>query len=235
MMLPAIAASCLLLAIPPSLCSMASVEVLVPSKSAPTVRITTLYSGKSQRGVKIEIYRYELGPGDEAKPRFSLTSDEKGRVVPPKLAPGHYHVVASGEKNLRADLYLDVSAHANEKASMFSMELVAITDTRQELLTKAEQMPIRDRLREFRGIVYDPSGAVVSGVSIEVVRKGTQGRDRIARLKSGRSGQFSAQLSAGSYIAFFSLPGFQTQPVPFEVTEQGSSELIVTLQLGSTT
>lgn len=162
-----VAAWCLLLAIRPAgSCSTASVEVQVPSKSSQTVRITALFSGKPQKGVKIEIYRYELGPGEEAMPRLSLTSDNQGRVVPPKLAPGHYHVVASADKNLRADLYLDVSPHPDGKASVFSMELVASPfPTREALFTHAEQMPIGDRVKEFRGIVYDPSGTVVSGVS----------------------------------------------------------------------
>lgn len=67
---------------------------------------------------------------------------------------------------------------------------------------------------------------------IEVVRKGTEGKDRVAQLKSGRSGLFSARLSDGGYIALFSMPGFRTQSVSFEVTKQGSDDLRVTLQLG---
>jgi hypothetical protein len=126
---------------------------------------------KTQKGAKIEIYRYELGPGQEAMLRLSLTSDDQGRVVPSKLAPGHYRVVASADKKLRADLFLDVLAHYDEKVSVFSMELVASPfPTLEELLSEAEQKPIKDRVREFRGIVYDPSGAVVPKVTIEIVR-----------------------------------------------------------------
>jgi hypothetical protein len=225
----------LLFAISPSgLCS-ASVEVQAPSMSSPTVCVTVLLKGKPQKGAKIKIYRYELGPGDEANPYFSLISDHQGKVLPPKLPPGHYHVVASAAKNLRADLYLDVSAQANEKASDFSMGLDISDIMPDELFTKAEQMPIKDRVRVFHGLVRDPTGALISGVSIEVVRKGSQGRDRVVRFKTGNKGQFSARLSNGSYIALFSTPGFQIKFVPFEVTEQGSGDLIVTLELGRST
>ena len=151
------------------------------------------------------------------------------------VALGHYHVVASAAKNLRADLFLDVSEHDNEKASEFPMLLETGDITHEQLFAKAEQMPIKERVKVFNGVVRDPAGALIEGVSIEVVRKGSQGRDRIARLKSGKRGQFSARLSAGSYIALFYIPGFQIQMVPFEVTEQGSGDLIVILQLGSTT
>src|SRR5438105_6173127 len=178
------------------LCSAASVKVEVPSKSSSNVRLTVLLNGKPQKGAKIKIYRYELGPGEEAKPRFSLISDKEGMAFPPKLALGHYHVVASAAKNLRADLFLDVSEHDNEKASEFPMLLETGDITHEQLFAKAEQMPIKERVKVFNGVVRDPAGALIEGVSIEVVRKGSQGRDRIARLKSGKRGQFSARLSA---------------------------------------
>lgn len=222
----------LLHAIFPSAVGSTSVEVLAPLNAGPAVRLTVLRNGGPQPGVKIEIYRYELGPGQEAKPRFSMLSDNQGRAFPPKLSPGHYHVVASTPKNLRAELYLDVSAQAHENASEFSMELGIGGITREELFTQAEQMPINERVRSFHGIVRDPIGNPISEVSIEVVRKGSEGKDRVARLTSGNRGQFSARLSDGSYIARFSAAGFQTRLVPFEVSEQGSGDLRVTLEVG---
>ena len=234
-MLRSTIAACSLLAILSfPLCPVASVEVEVPLKSASTVRLTVLLDGKPQKDAKIEIYRYELGPGDEAKPRYSLISDQQGMVFSPKLAPGHYHVIASAANNLRAELYLDVSAHTHQKSSEFPMQLLRGGITREELFAKAEQMPIKDHLKIFQGTVRDPSGALIVGVFIEVVRKGSQSSETVVHLKSGSTGQFSATLPSGSYMALFSIPGFQVQLVPFEVTDQGSEELIVTLQLAST-
>lgn len=218
-----------------ALFSAASVEVLVPSKSSRRVRITALLNGKPQPGVKIEIYRYELGPGQEAKPFLVLTSDEEGTIVSPKLATGPYHIVALADKNLRADLFLDVPAHSREKLSVFSMELVASTDlTPAQFVAQAEQMPIRGRLKVFRGVICDVAGARIPGVSIQVIRKGTEGKDRVTQVSSGGSGEFSATIPDGAYIAFFSAQGFKTQIVPFELTKDGSEDLRITLQLGDT-
>jgi hypothetical protein len=222
----------LLLAISPPVAFSTSVEVQKALKSGQTVRLTVLLVGKTQPGAKVKIYRYELGPGQEAKPRFSLIADNQGRVFPPKLTPGHYHVVASAPKNLTAELYLDISAQDSENASEFSMELAIGGITRGELFTQAEQMPIKERVRSFHGIVCDPTGNPISEVSIEVVRKGSRGKDRVARLTSGNRGQFSARLSDGRYIARFSAPGFQIRFVPIEINEQGSGDLIVTLEIG---
>jgi 5-hydroxyisourate hydrolase-like protein (transthyretin family) len=211
-------------------------EVLQPQESSRHVRLTILFEGKPQRGVKVAFYRYELGPGEETDPRFSLTSNREGNISPPSLPVGHYHVVASTEKNLRADLYLDVASGKAKKTSAFSMQLLTspfLTPSQQ--FADAEHMPIKDRVKEFSGIVCDPTGAVVAGTSIEVLRKGTDGRKVVAKLKSGADGRFSIRLADGPYIAFFSTPGFRVAIVPFEVTREGQGDLRVTLQIGATT
>jgi 5-hydroxyisourate hydrolase-like protein (transthyretin family) len=212
------------------------VEVLQPQESSRHVRITILFEGKPQRGVKVEFYRYELGPGEETDPRFSLSSNKKGNTSPTSLPVGHYHVVATTEKNLRADLYLDVTSGKPKKTSAFSMQLLAnpfLTPSQQ--WAAAEHMPIKNRVQEFSGIVYDPSGAVVPGTSIEIVRKRTGNKEVVAKLKSSADGRFSTRFTDGPYIAVFSTPGFRTAIVAFEVTKEGQGDLRVTLQLGSTT
>ena len=160
----------LLLAMRPPVALSASVTVQEPLKSGPTVRPNVLLGGKAQPGAKVQIYRYEFGTGQEAKPRVSLVTDSHGKVFPPKLTPGHYHVVASAPRNLTAELYLDVSAKDSENASVFSMELGIGSITREELLAQAEQMPVKERVRAFTGIVRDPSGNPIPDVSIEIVR-----------------------------------------------------------------
>jgi hypothetical protein len=137
---------------------------------------------------------------------------------------------------MRADLYLDVSRKMAKRVSSFSMNLIENQyPTPEQLWATAEEEPVKDRPETFNGTVYDPSGAGVSGVSIEVVRKGTQGKERVAQLESGSDGGFSAHLAEGGYVARFSMPGFQIALLPFEVTKQGSGELRVILQLGRAT
>jgi 5-hydroxyisourate hydrolase-like protein (transthyretin family) len=228
--------SLLVMAAPVYLGASPSVEVLTPRKSSQEIRVVFLIDGTPQKGVRVELYRYTLGSGEESKPLVSLASDDEGKVTPPVLSPGRYHLVASAEHNLRADLYLDVSRKRGKRPSSFSMNLLESQHpTPEQLWAAAEDVPVKDRLEAFSGTIHDPSGAMVSGVSIEVVRKGTQGRKRVAQLKSGKDGRFSAHLADGAYVARFSVPGFQIAFVPFEVTKQGSEELRVTLQIGRAT
>jgi len=195
-----------------------------------------LVGGVPQKGVRVDVYRYSLGSGEESKSLISLTSDSEGKVEPPALSPGHYHLVAFADGNLRADLYLDVSRKTAKRMSSFPMNLIENQyPTPEQLWAAAEGTPVKDRLETFNGTVYDPSGARVSGVSIEVARKGTQGKDRVAQVESGSDGHFSAHLAEGAYVARFSIQGFQIALVPFEVTKQGSGELRVILQLGRAT
>jgi len=204
---------------------------VTPLKSGPNTRVALLVSGKPRSGVKVDVYRYELGAKQEHKPRLSLISDEDGWIRPRKLRPGHYHLVASAEENLSADLYLDVSADSGKLPSAFLMELRPLVPSPKELWTNVEQMSVKETVKEFRGVVQDISGAIIPGASVEVVRKGTEGKSRVAHLKTDKNGQFHKRLHAGDYIAIVSMPGFQSSYVPFAVTKHGSGEVRVVLIL----
>jgi hypothetical protein len=232
-----IAVGCVLAtAVPVCLGASPSVEVVAPQKSSQKLQVVLLVDGAARKGVTVKAYRYTLGSGEESKPLVSLTSNDAGKVTPPVLAPGSYHLVASAQHNLRADLYLDVSRKLGKQTSSFAMNLVESQyPTIEQLWEAAEEAPVKDRLEAFGGTVHDPSGAKVSGVVIEVARKGTQGKERVAQLESAPDGHFSTALADGAYIARFYAPGFQTAFVPFEVTKQGSEQLRVTLQIGRAT
>jgi 5-hydroxyisourate hydrolase-like protein (transthyretin family) len=209
-------------------CSVAVNEP--PKTSSGDVRITTLLDGKPYKGVKIEIYRYRKEP--KANPLFTFMTNEGGSVTPPALSRGDYWIVASAGLNLRADLYLRVASRS-EGTSSFSMELDASPyPTFEQRLSAAEQMPIKAQIQRFGGTVHDQSGSVISGVSIDVVRKGSQGRDHVIKLKSDRNGRFSATLSEGRHIAIFQAAGFSTQFIPLEIAMiGGNGEIRVELQI----
>jgi len=211
---------------------MSSVSVVAPVQSGRKVYLAVVLNGRPQKRVKVEFYRYEVGRGQEHKPRLSRATDDDGWVKVNNLAPGHYYIVASSDKNLHAYLYVDVFAHVGKTPSAFSMELQPSPyPTREQLLANAEKKTTLDRVTQFRGVVHDPSGAEIPRVLIEVVRKGTERKDRVARLKSGKTGRFSAQLSAGVYVAIFTASGFRTQLIPFELAKDGLEQLNVTLQI----
>ena len=209
-----------------------SVEVVLPQKASQRVRITTQVSGRPRNDVRVDVYRYQLGSGDEPKPFLSFNSDDAGILVTPTLPLGRYHLIASSGPKLRADLYLDVSKKSGKRESSFSMELSESPyPTLEEQWVAADEMSVKDRVRAFHGIVYDPSGAPIRDVSIEVAKKGSIGHTPVLRAKSGPNGEFSAQLSEGTYVALFSMPGFHIVFLPLEVTGSGSESLRVTLPL----
>jgi 5-hydroxyisourate hydrolase-like protein (transthyretin family) len=212
-------------------CLFGSVAVNSPSKpSARNIQITALVDGKPSKGVKVEICRYKKNL--EEGSCFSLMTDATGQVMTPTLSPGEYGIVASTALNLVGNLSLRVSSRAKEKVSVLSIDLLASQfPTWQQQLAAGDQMPIKEKLQQFGGVVHDPSGSEIVGALIEVVRKGSGGKDRVARLKTAKNGRFSAQLPRGEYLGIFQEPGFSTQIVPFEVAEQGAERLQITLQI----
>jgi len=222
-----ISACCLLLAV---VACAESVEVgtLKPQESSRNVRITVLLKGKA-----LKLARVSFCTVTGAIACFSAYTGNHGVAVPHALALTTYHVVALFEDGLSSDLYLHISPQG--KATAFTMDLTPAFKTAQALLTAAEKLPVREIVREFTGSLQDPSGAMIPGANIKVVRRGSADKADALRLKSDANGHFSAQLTDGVYIAFFSSPGFRTEIVPFEVAAQGEKEMLVKLQLGNVT
>jgi 5-hydroxyisourate hydrolase-like protein (transthyretin family) len=226
-------AGCLLLWMTPA--CPCSVQVNAsPKKSSQNVVLTVLFEGKPREGAKVEVYRCRKQI-DES-PQLSLISDADGAVKLSALAPGEYCIIASAGLDLRSDLDIRVSPRSQETTS-FSMELApSQSPTFDQQIAAVEQKPIAARLPAFSGVVRDPLGTAISGVSIEIQKKGTQGKKRVTEVKSGKDGTFSSSLADGAYIAIFSFPGFSTQLVSFEITRIGGrGDLRVKLDIGQMT
>ncbi len=217
----AIIAGCLLWAI----ASVAnSVEVTEPLQSSRHVRITVLLNGRPAPGAKVDFCIVGKPPC------ISVLAGDDGVATPPRLREADYTVSAALDDDLKAYLYLRVSRKGPTKS--FPIDLTEQFRAAQRLLGTAEQMPVLERLQEFQGFVRDPSGSMVAGAAIKILRKGSEDHKVFQMTKSDPTGHFSLQLAEGTYIAFFSSPGFRTAIVPFEVTEQGTKELRVILQVG---
>ncbi len=220
-------ACCLLLAV---IAGAESVEVgtLKPEESSPNVQIAVVLNGKP---VKLAQVSFCTVTGAQAC--FSAYTGDNGIAVPHALSLTTYHVFALFEDDLSSDIYLHVSAQG--KATAFVMDLTPSFKAAQAVLAAAEKLPVREIVREFTGSVQDSWGAVITGANIKVVRKGSADKAGVLRLKSDANGHFSAQLTDGIYIAFFSSPGFRTEIVPLEVSAQGEKEMLVKLQIGNVT
>jgi hypothetical protein len=222
-----IAAWCLLSAVVAASAAV-QVEALRPQESSCNVRIAVVLEGKPVKGAKVEFCKT---PGDQSC--VSVPANADGIATVHRLGAGNYYVVASIEDEVNDSLYLHVGS--SRKEASFSIDLSRSYRQSQVFMAAAAQLPVRDRVQGFRGSVQDPSGAFIQGVNIKIIQKGTDGKSDVVRLKSDATGHFSSPLADGIYIAFFAFAGFRSQIVPFEVTSQGSKDLPIVLQLGSTT
>jgi len=196
-------------------------------ESSRNVRITVVLNGKPLKLATVE-FCTTIGK----QTCFTVLTGDNGVAVPHVLALTTYHVFALFEDDLSSDLYLHVSPQG--KATSFAMDLTPSFKVAQAVITAAEKLPAREIVREFTGSLQDSWGAMIAGANIKVVRKGAADKADVLRLKSDANGHFSAQLTEGAYVAFFSSPGFRTEIVPFEVAAQGEKEMLVKLQIGNT-
>lgn len=220
-----ISACCLLLA---GMAVAKSVEVgtVKAQESSHNVRITVVLNGKP-----VNLARVEFCTTTAPQICFTVFTGDDGIAVPQALALTTYHVVALFEDDVSSDLYLHISSLGT--ATSFAMDLTPSFEAAQAVLAAAEKLPVREIVREFRGSLQDPSGSMITGVNIKVVRKGSADKENVLRLKSDANGHFSAQLTDGAYVAFFSSPGFRTEIVSFEVAAQGEKEMLIKLQIGN--
>jgi hypothetical protein len=229
----AIAAGCLLWAgLPFGKCSV--VEVLTLQPSSQHVLVTVLQDAKPVQNVAIVV-----SGADDGQPRFSLVTDSHGVAKLPTLSPGNYCIAATATPTLRADLCLAVSNRIGKKTSSFLMDLMVkppLPPTLEEKVEAAENATAMARLREFRGVVKDPSGTGIPETRVEIFHKGSRAQARVARTKSDANGHFSVHLADGSYTAVVQAPGFATQILTFEISGNGDQKALrVSLQLAPST
>ena len=198
--------------------------------SSPRPRITVVFEGKPLADSKVEIYRQSK---KAERPRYTLVTDRSGLAVLPTLRSGKYRIFASAAPRLSGDLYLEASSATSDAASQFTINLEPLPFPSQEsVLAAAEREPIKDVLRTFNGIVGDPIGYPIPGASIDVVRKGTEGKVHAAPVLSDAQGRFAVRLADGDYVAFFRASGFSERVLSFTVSKaNGSGELQVRLNI----
>jgi hypothetical protein len=226
-------ALCLLLACPHS--APGSVRVINLMESSQRPQITVLLNGEAQKDVTLEVYK---GFPAGEKPSFVLLTDRNGQAVVPALRSGKYFLRASPNPNLMGELYLHIKSTAGGQNERFSMNLSYYDPppTFEELAIAAEQSPVVETYAEFSGVVVDQASGQIPGVSIDIVVRGTKGREHAAQLHSDKLGRFSAHLPDGEYVAFFRSPGFSARIFPLTLAKAKSErELRVVLNIVNST
>jgi len=199
--------------------------------SSEKIRITALLDGKPLKDAKLE-----FSPMTENKTPISLSTDRHGVASASEVPPGRYRVVATGRDKLLAELYLDVSKASRNQPTLFVMNLgapITRVPSAGAAWEAAEKAPVTELVREFGGLLLDPSGASIPGAEIQVLRKDSQPAV-VAKLKSDEAGRFATRLADGTYVAFIQMPGFRRQVLAFEVARTaGPKQLRISMQIGS--
>jgi hypothetical protein len=202
-----------------------------PLESSSRVEVRVILGGKLLKDVKVDFYYRKIGSyhDDAAPPTFSALTNEHGIAVPPELLPGYYDVVAILDEDVSTRLWLHVIG--GPKATELSMDLTDSSELYHYELTRAEKIPVRDRVLAFQGIVIDGSGASILRAKIRVMKRGSEMKTVVLRLNTDENGHFSGRIPDGLYVAFIYSQGFRTTIVPFEVTKSGSGDMRIIMEI----
>lgn len=238
-------------------------NVAVVGPSAPPIRvrqsarfIVTL-NDKPAPGITIVVW---TSP-PSAKIVASLITDARGMIVLPMLLPGRTYSVGPSpgadpgygenigvcvipcndtilETTDLAQESLNSPLHAIDRdesaLSEIPMEIGPKGDlASRSLIFSAEKEAAIVQLPTLRGVVKDPSGAVIPGAWVDVVAKGEEGK-RLVLIRADRAGQFTAYLPNGEYVAIVSSQGFRIRVQAFIVDHSlTTGELQIQLDLGA--
>ena len=203
-------------------------------KSGQHARIETTISGKPMGGVSLEVYRGFGRHGEFPKTEafLVLTSDQQGGGTLPTLPRGKYLVMARSKPNLEDSLCLNISSNKLSGQTL-DLYLTAQPPTFAERLAAAEASTDVSTMSELRGIVSDPIGSPIQKATVDVLIKGTQGKQHALKVHTDANGRFSADLPEGQYLLYVSGQGFSGCYRLVTILRSGNSaELKIKPQIG---
>ena len=211
----------------------ASVRVMQVQQSSIHPQIIVLDDGRPAAGAKVKILRLRAG---DSVLLHEVTTGADGVVPISQLPIGRYEVIASWEK-LSDDLELQVARRYSDAKSRFTLNLVCcLPPTLEERVASAEKASEKLRIRKMDGTVTDPTGALVAGAQLKVLRENQTKLEPVAQSKADREGHFSIDLPDGPYVLVASCPGFKTSVTLVEITAAAESgSLRIRLQIGDMT
>jgi hypothetical protein len=206
-----------------------AVEVLTAQPSARNVQIRVDVNGTPAPGASISVY------SGRERFLFRTRANASGMARLRQLSPGSYHIVATGEGDLRSDVVLMVSKNNGEAGSVFQMDLLnkPAPPPHDEYSLLSGKLQVTEQVPEFKGRVVDPLGATIPQAVIKIYRDGARDGRRAVQIKTDADGNFLRHLNAGTYRALVMFPGFKTGFVAFEISRLASAKnLRVPLQPG---
>ena len=195
-----------------------------PRDSFPVVRVVVKYQDKTLAGVGVNVALLD-GPSSIVIKR---TTDEKGELTTPVLAPGLYSVALDRPRGLAGALYLRVTSAPTSEMSTFTLELNRDYDYEiaQKRLAAARKQPPTERLPKLSGVLMDQAGAFLPSAKIEVWQEASKEEDPFIESKSSDKGEFSVPLPNGIYVARIQQNGFRDVILVFELSQDAPARAL---------
>lgn len=207
----------------------------------PSVRLRLLHDGKPLSATGIELFLGRPNQTTNDLPYLTLATNTDGSINIRELSVATYYVRIKFQDHREAVFTLDVPLKTESRASNNGIDLVATSQEPSDLgfvATPAAQSPrmaepLRVSLQQFRGVLADVTGAAISNVDVKVYAAGKSVSEPVVPVRTSPSGQFAADVEKGNYVAVFSAPGFNIQPVEFSIADHGWREIWVTLMIAN--
>ena len=207
----------------------------------PSVRLRLLHDGKPLSAAGIELFLGRPNETTNDLPYLTFVTSTDGFVNIRELSVASYYVRIKFQDHREALFRLDVPLKTESRTSNNGIDLIATSQESSDLgfvATPAAQSPrmaepLRVALQQFRGVLADVTGAVISNVDFKVYAAGEFASEPVVTVRTSPSGQFAAEVEKGNYVAVFSAPGFNIQPVEFSIADHGWREIWVTLMIAN--
>ncbi|HKM84903.1 MAG TPA: carboxypeptidase regulatory-like domain-containing protein [Terriglobales bacterium] len=204
----------------------------------PRIQLRFNLEGKPLPGANVELYFGKPSATNDLPYETGVTGSD-GITVTSELSVATFYIrVLSRDLQIAVftlDAPLERELHANEgNVELLATPLAPVADSESccDFCSAVVEKILQADLRALRGVVMDPTGAVVSKAKIDVYQN-EEGKQAIAHLATDNAGRFTSELAPGKYLVIFKACGFDAQKVVVTVVPNGWRGIQVSLAIGN--
>jgi hypothetical protein len=203
----------------------------------PRVQLRFNLEGKPLPGANVELYFGKPSATNDL-PYETRVTGSGGITVTSELSVATFYIRVLSRDHQIAVFTLDAPLERELHAIEGNVELLAtplepVEDNESccaEVCSAAGAYTLQAELGDLRGVVIDPSGAVLPKAKIEVYQM-EDGKQAIAHLATDDAGRFASDLAPGKYVVIFKACGFDDQKVVVTVGPGGWRGVRVSLAI----
>jgi hypothetical protein len=223
-------------------CTIVRTRSPFPDLRAP-IRLEIAENGRALDGATVELFLGQPSPLNDL-PYETLATSSDGSVVTSDLSVATYYIRVHPKGHPSATFSVSVPLQSRKQDVVDNLQFMAEPlKPSEQAWEQNESCPdatcssraaegLQAELRDVRGVVMDPSDAVIPMVEVDVYR-GRNGEQLVAHLRTDYSGRFSTDLAPGAYVVTFRARGFAYQMVTVAVGPGGWQGMQLNLPLTS--